>query len=468
MNADPTVIHRANRWPAATALLLAAVLVWPGVVPAETRPAAPAPAPSAPLDVIRFLNGDTLHAWLLSLAPEAGMRLRHPDVKAEIVFDSANLAEVVLGATRPRPAAAESARALVRLTNGDELVGEIVSADAHHVRLATAWAGAVPIKRSMVASIIPNERRLAPIYTGPTGLDDWTLLDNPRAWTHRHGAFYSTTSGSIGRDMNLPDVARIDFDVAWRGYPNFQVILYTNLAEGRQGGGYMVQFSGSSVYLQRGQGPRRGFSNLGSFVNLEAFQRKSRGRVTVLINKPQKTFALLADDELVRQWNDPDEFAGSGTAMYFYASSGQPIKISNISVSHWDGRLQTDAPAAEPGQDTVQFTNNDQAQGRLQAIAGQQLTFVTSYATLNIPLERAVQITLAPDKAERARRNAGDIRAHFADHGVVTVALETLDEHTLVGSSENFGRLSFNRQAFQRLQFRIYDRSLQPDPDEDW
>ena len=47
-------------------------------------------------------------------------------------------------------------------------------------------------------------------------------------WTYRNGAFYAGKTASIARDLKLPDVAEIQFDLAWKGALNLAIALYTD------------------------------------------------------------------------------------------------------------------------------------------------------------------------------------------------------------------------------------------------
>jgi len=431
------------------------------------KPAGAARKPGEESDLLKFKNNDLLHGDLISVTPDGGLRWRHADAKDVITFALSNLAEIKLAHRSAGPP--QQTRASIRLTNRDEITGEVVSLNKENLVLNTWYAGQMTIKRSMVECISPNLTATATIYSGPTGLDGWTQRGNQDGWKYKKGAFYSFLDSYLARDVKLPDSARIDFQAAWRRYPYFHVAFYTTTGEDFYGNGYMIQFSGTQVYLQRGSA-RRGTMNIGNPVNLESLQRKNKGTFSLLVNKPKKTFSLLIDGELVKQWTDPDEFAGQGTAVLFYGRGGEnAIKISQIHVSEWDGKLETDAGSSTPEQeDLVRFVNNDKVSGTLDSIAKGEITFTTSYATLKIPLERATQISLAASKAEKARRQSADVRAHFGEGGRVTVALEKLDEKGLSGSSENFGRLNFALDGFSRLQFRIYDEPEEGATDEDW
>lgn len=410
----------------------------------------PAPAPH----VLRFFNGDRLHGRLLGAAAATGLRWSHPTARTVIEFAAGDVAVVRLAP--PGPARRSTAAARVVLTNGDELRGTVVALDGETLTLETGYAGTLALRRVMVRSVQPNLGAAAPVYQGPNAADDWRLQGGNRVWAFRNGAFYGNGNGMIGRDVRLPDRARIEFDAAWQVPTHFQVGFYTDTLEMMNGNCYLLSFSGNAAQLHRSN-RNRGGEIVGNPATLENWMRRSRARIGLLVDKPKQTITLLVDDRVVKQWTDPNEFAGHGTGLVFGLYGPGVLRLSNIVVSEWSGEVDPTLPEAAPAEDAIRFANNDRVSGRLKGIAKRQVTFVTPFATLTVPLERVIEFHLSAAAAERARRRAEDVRAVFHDGGSVTLALDKLDEQTLTGHSENFGRASFARAAFRELRFNLYD-----------
>jgi hypothetical protein len=452
-------------------ILLAALLPWASlaeiriIVPSPTNRASPAAvsgtaASGSPTgDALVFRNGDLLHGTLLSIVPDTEIRWSHPDAKRPIEFAPPNIVQIKLAAQPAAPAAPP--QAVVRLTNGDELRGQIVALDETTLTLQTAYAGELAIQRTMVQTILPKTSTGPALYRGPTDLADWVRPQGDQAWRFRNGALYSVAgqSGPIGRDVKLKDRSRIEFDLAWRNPPYLQISLAADNPENFFGNAYLLQITGNSVQLQRGR-LRGGFSNLGGSTSLDNFAGRGKARLSILVDKPKRTIALLVDGALVKQWTDPGDFAGQGGCLMFLSQGQGPMRISNLLVTEWDGELGEGGALVAKADDMIRFSNNDKVSGRLQAIHKGVITFATAFATLEVPLDRAAQIEFASDRRERARRLAGDVRATFHEGGTVTLALEKLDETSLVGSSENFGKRTFARSAFRELRFHIYDESI--------
>jgi len=435
------------------------------VIPTPTG-TTPAPGASAMKDgdSLHFRNNDTLHGTLLGVTT-TGLHWRHSDVKDPVLFNLDNITELTL-APRPPQSARVVHRVAVELTNGDRLAGDIVSLDDKLLTLATWYAGTLKLRRPAIQRITFVAAIAEAAYIGPTGIADWTRGDgNRNAWSFRKGTLVGAGNGMIGRDVKLPDLANIEFDLGWQGQLYFQVGFgFDQVRQLYQSGGYMFQFNYSNVNLQRYRAGQ-GNNNLGANVEIPNFQRTTKSHVSIRVNKPKKTITLLLDGQLVRQWTETDEWAAKGSFLALYSQGQGVCRVSNISVTPWDGRLDSDAAPGDGSakEDLVRFNNNDKVSGDLHAITGEQMTLITSFAEMKVPLERIATIDFTAQKAEKARRQANDVRAFFLDGSRFTLALDKLDETVLTGSSENCGKVSSALDAFRRVQFHIYEQPVETD-----
>lgn len=425
----------------------------------------PARSGAAPVvkdgDTLKFRNGDLLHGTVVGVAPTIGLRWRHSDVKEPIMFGLDNVQEVQL-APRPPRASRVVHKAVVELTNGDRLAGDVVGLNEKALTLNTWYAGQLILRRPALQRIAFVAAPREAAYVGPTGLEEWTRGEGQKnAWTFRKGALVSSRNGAIGRDVKLPEMANIEFDCGWQGQFYLHVGLgFDQVRQLYNSGGYMLQFNYSNVYLQRYR-PQQGSNNLGQNVEIPNFNRKSKAHFSIRINKPKKTITLLVDGQVVRQWVEPDEWVGKGGMLVFVSQGQGQSRISNISVTEWDGRLDSESAAGAENEDLVRLANNDKVSGGVQAITRDQIVFATSFAEMKIPLERVSVVEFAGQKAEKARRQATDVRAVFLDGSNFTLALEKLDENALVGSSENCGRVTGALDAFRSVQFHIYEKAAE-------
>lgn len=427
----------------------------------DIQPTTTIAAPDAPTDVIFFDNSDTMHGRLLAISPQMGVRWKHPDSKQAIDFSANNITRIKLDRRKATPPPS-AANCVIRLTNGDELMGDLISVDAEKMELDTWYAGRMSIQRKMVKTITPAQSSGVSVYDGPTSLEGWAQppVQPPmqKSWTYSNGAFISTSRpGSIGRDVKLPAVSSIDFDLSWRPQLTMIVCFYADTVEGYTGSMNAYTLNISQIYMNLQRMRRDGGSAQLGQAQVQHLQRKDKARFSIRSNKDQGTIWLLVDDIMVQQWKDPTGFAGVGTGLMFYAQGNSTIKLSNLRIREWDGKFeeQVVSSSTKTKEDSVRLVNNDKVSGKIQTIRDGKLTFVTSYATLDIAMQRVTQIEMADERSEQAKRNAGDVRLSFAERGQITLQVDQWDDKQVTGSSQNFGKLKLNPNAFSMVHFNL-------------
>ncbi len=425
-------------------------------------------------DRMDFINRDRIHGRLSAAFASTGrLTLKHAAAFEDLVFDTASLAQIMLAPRRiASPGGYDSA---VHLTNGDMLPGRIVAMDAEILEVDAWFAGRINIKRGMIMNILPNLSMSNVLFEGPNNLEEWTLYPHggrSPQWRYSEGALYSITQYPAGRIIEgLPDKYEVRFDGAWRGsHPQLSFIF--NTADVQQNSdAYMLSVQGATISMSRIV-RNTGTRGIGSRINYAGFDGNFGQRsasFVVLIDKEARSFTLLIDGSMAGQWTDPAEFAGQGNGIAFRSGSSGDLKISRIKVAHWDGRVPgaAGASAAAGNEDQLRFVNKDKFSGRIISIADGVLRFETTYATLDVPINRVVEVVMADDRAERARRNRDDVRAVFADRGLLTVKLERIEDDVLHGESENFGSISVPLGVIKNIEWNIY-REKQVDDSEDF
>ena len=450
----------------------------PGIIVPGPKDSANAPAEKRP-ETIVLTNGDTLQGAFLSFDAKGGARWQHPAVKLPIELDGASISKVKLERAKVGEVA-QKQNCSVKLHNGDELVGELMTMDEEKLTLDTWYGGTLTIPRKSVRQISPGLAKMSTIYEGPTGIEGWTG-HNPNApgggglravgrlvvggikpvntasgWQYQNESFVTSSSGAqIGRNIKLSPQSNIEFDFAWRGYFQLNIHFYTDKLEQYSGNAYILGLNQNNIYLQR-MTATEGQSNIGN-AQLQALQQKTSAHISIRVNKEQKTISLLVDNVLVQQWKDNQAFAGTGSGLMFVSQGQGAVKIKAIRVTEWDGKIPANLPAASGklSEDLARLVNNDSVSGSLKAIKDGKIAFTTSFANLDIPLERVGQIELAQAKPEKPALVPGEVRATFAGRGSVTFTLESWDANQVSGYSPNLGRVKFSPTAFSQVEFNL-------------
>lgn len=408
-------------------------------------------------DVLMFENGDALHGRLESATPEKGVVWSRADTGSPILFELENIMQIKMSGGGGAAGGSSS----FRLTNDDVIRADMVSLDGTNLVVSTSQAGKLTINRLMLASITPGRKTTVAGFTGPNNEKEWTITP-PASWTVKKGALYSKGSGTLGREMNLPDMASIEMDVAWKThYPEFRFSFYTDTFTSYSGNNYCLRPSSSYIRLYRSG------SSSGMPHAMFNFMGKRKAHFKLLVNKKAKSTTLLMDGQMVTTWTDPNDFAGGGTGIALYAYSN-PLKVSNIRVSSWDGTIpRAPSKGAETKEDVIELINGDKITGDLQSIKDGNVSFGTSYATLKVPFDRVVKVFMSSEKAERARRYAEDVRVHFHSGGTMTLKLDKIEKGRVTGVSENFDRASFGLDSVQLVDLNVY-RDREDDGEEGW
>ena len=104
----------------------------------------------------------------------------------------------------------------------------------------------------------------------------------------------------------------------------------------------------------------------------------------------------------------------------------------------------------------MKLANGDSIEGTVTAIRDGRVELETPLGKITLPVERLRSVVLPPAPREEAFRGNPDIRATLVDGSSIVFCLESADEETVSGSSQNFGQAQFRRDAFQSIDFNIH------------
>lgn len=427
---------------------------------------------------LRLNNQDILTGSPKSITRDS-LVWESPWLKEPATFFTGKLLDVSLPATRPETDVDHEA--VVTLTNGDKVRGQLASVTDEIVALDTWFAGRLKFNRLMVSEVKIDEAK-PQIYFGPTGIEDWIQSADPPAWSFSQSAFQASLPGGIAREDTLVDECSVSFDAAWKGDSvRLRVIVFSSDPTSENpNSGYELNFQRGRVHLRN----CRTQNFLGSSQSA-ALMENDRARIEIRVSAKNKRIALYINDEIVEVWDDPA--AGEeplGSALHFISGSAMPLRISNIRVSEWDGiidrmpepmpgirrfginRFQQQAPETAPAgkrdmEGRMELANGDSIIGEVISIADGTIALKTPLGEVSLPVSRLRTVALKPVDAERCKREEGDVRAWFPDGTSMVFRLESGDSESLTGYSQNFGTATFQTSAFSRIEFNIYSSHYQ-------
>lgn len=421
-----------------------------------------------PQQSIVFRNGDLLYGRLLAIDPRTAVRWQHPDAAAPIDFKPETVAEINFPPPQA-PVTHSNFDCRLLLADGDSLEGDLVSCDHENIILNTWYAGKLTLPRASLQSLvfIPHSPT---IFNGITGLEGWTqgnaataFVGDAGKWVYRNGAFYADKAASIARDLKLPDIAEIQFDLAWKGALNLAIALYTDslqpilLSAKDQGpdfgGFYSLRFYNSAFIdlWPIKKTDHRTQPGLGQLF-LPSLSNKDHIHIDLRVSKPQHKIALFIDDKPVKEWDDPEGFVGEGTCMRFVQNVPGITKLSNLRVTPWDG-IFTETPDAAPDlkHDVFWPETGKKMTGVIESISDGKLTARTTNGPVELPLTKIKAIDFA--HTATTQLSIAPMRLTFARGGTLNVTLERWQPDGMVVRSPDFGEVKMNPAAFTRLQF---------------
>ena len=404
-----------------------------------TRPPAPFPAPSTE-ETLRFRNGDSLRGHLISIDPQNGITWRRRGVKPDLHIQPDEVLRVTIQPGQPLTHKLHRSRVL--FTNGDQLAGDVIAMNDQVLTLKTSYAGTLKIKRPALRVIHPGETTGKIIYEGPADPKGWVnntnapIPDRQKApassvhWSYHQGGFDSKGSSAIlARNFpDLPDRAKLDFDVNWTSSLSLYINLHTDTFVGYSSGNtYSLRLNQTSAMLYKYESApnRRTSARVGNSKNYRIDSANARqARISIRIDKPRHTIALVINHRLIAQWTDNGPFAGKGNGIMFTSRTSSPMRLHAIRFSNWDGALPATTTATfADDHDHLRLINNDTFSGQLHAISEGKATFTSAFSKkLPIPLSRISTITLT-GKDTASAPMAAAVRFTLRNRGRLTAQL---------------------------------------------
>jgi hypothetical protein len=414
--------------------------------------------PDSSSERLEFLDGSTLHGHLRSIDSTNGLKWEHPAARQPILFKPDNVAWVRFPAASQFSVSNSKPTCKFEFANGDEFFGDLVSLDSKELELQTWFGGKFKTPRSMVKLIRFFPKGAATIYEGPSGLEGWHLgkMPNPAAWKYEDGAFLAEGAGTIGRDMNLPDASRVEFDLTWSAPFSLLFSFYTSMLDGfnYNSSSYMFYMTAGNISLQR-INAGAGSSTIGRTERIPAMLTKRTVHLEFRGNKEESLLELLADGKPVAQWRDNAGWIGNGSGILFYSQTEGGMKISNIKVSSWDGKSGLDVSTNQLTADRIFLANRDQVSGKVAGVLDGKLKITSSAANLEIPLERITQIAFANGGTNPVPPARWEIQASVSGGGTISFAVEKWNDKTVSGKNRNFGKISLNSKSIRQIQFNL-------------
>lgn len=418
-------------------------------------------------EILRFRNGDVLFGNLIEMQGGNKLVWHHSNAVSPLEFRLNNIKDIRFPSLPSLPYP-DKANCEIVLSSNELIRGTLVKADTTSLTVQTGFAGEWIIPRKHVVMIKPEPPNLPDIWQGIDGLEDWTIgkVELPgRAtgvWKYHSGSIYATEAASLARDVGLPDKARIEMDLEWKGILSVAIALYTdywepiNLANKEQepdfGGFYSLAINNSAALLRSvtkmdpiKQFPMRSVKDL---------TIQTKAHVEIMVDKTRNLIALIINGEPIEAWEDGDGFVGEGTGVRLVHQGQGSIKISNFKVREWDGRLRIQT------MDPSRVTTDTAVMPQGQPITGRWISADSERVILEVDQQPTEIKWAALDyffAANPVTPELGDplpyIRASIRGGGSLVLHVENWTQEGLYGRSPGLGPVTIHPAAIEKLEF---------------
>ena len=276
-------------------------------------PKAPEPAPEKTdlVGTLKFSNRDRLSGKPGGIDGAGNLRWHADFLHKPIPVKPSSILEMRLeGGTQPQQE--EGHHALLLLNNGDTIRGQLDALDERHVTLRTWYGGMLKVRRTM-AKDLEIQRTHRTVYSGPEDFESWTVEGEKNAWRLSGGALAATKGAGIAREIQTPDRAHIQFDLAWRSSLRFRVLLLSDEGETTQPDNcYDLVCQRRFVYLRKRWVARTtGGSKIIGQANIAELAAKEKVRFEFYIDRTVGTIALYIDRRPAHGWTDEDPWSST-------------------------------------------------------------------------------------------------------------------------------------------------------------
>ena len=307
------------------------------------------------------------------------------------------------------------------LFGGDILYGSLVGVTPQQFAIKTAHFGQLHLDRSQVSRIAVVGDSSKGEYRGPNGLAEW----HPSAenlWTEEAGRLITATRhAEVQKELTIPDLARIEFEIAWSADPNFALVFSAGPSAEDLQAGYRFEVWDHKLVLVRAGKTNADVAyiytlNTGADrIHLEAFYEQKTGKLSVhsLDGKQLAEITLLERD-------------GTPLQVVSLTNQGQGVRLERLAITRWSGRPPAEVDADKTG---VQLTDGTIIYGDLVGYQSESKQFVvqTDSEEKHVDAAQLACIAFTPD----APPVAGSFQVGFHDGNRVQGGLTKVEEGKL-------------------------------------
>lgn len=438
---------------------------------------------------LNFAGGNALSGEILRINQDHTLDFSSASLSGQSKLKTATLLSAKLSTTPPVEKGEHFVIATINNhfqddANRDTIRGKLISIGDEKIVLDTSFAGRLTLDRRMVMGL--EFFTSSPLfYRGPDELSKWTFSSGKKddTWEQAGRFLIARSNTGIAREIKSAPRTHISYTMNWKGRGTYRFLFFSDDGESISPNNRYELSVNSSSYLRLTRFSSDNGRNETIFQrSYSALRNQDRATFDFYIDRTgENPSALLIDGKILHTWTEDKEAQTPGDWFHFCPEEATPLRLTNLSLSQWDGKLpkselaESDEGEVVPSPEAalpddefekmegqhIELKNGDTIIGKIREVTDGRLMAETTYGDIAIPVERAANINLDIGKKHEPKMWNGEIRAWYHNGGFLTLQLISQDGQKIHASSQVFGEADIDLNAFSRIDFNIWQRELE-------
>ncbi len=280
--------------------------------------------------VIHLTNGDYATGRLVDSQGSSRLAWQSPAFTGPFEFSTqaVNTIQFPIPAKLIQPEGATC----FELAGGDVLFGSLVALRGDEAEVEVAGIGRLHVERTLLRRMYRWQGGTELLFSGPSGLKGWTTPGAAKTWREESGHLLTNQGGAVlYRDFGLPAMARVEFELSWKGKPDFELALGASDSKSALRA-FRFEVWENELVVQRETERDADLTSLQPAqpgpgrIHLQAFLDQPKGRLLVFSSGGMK----LAD--LTVTTAKPQTLGG----LQLTNKSGD-VRLERLSIGRWNG-----------------------------------------------------------------------------------------------------------------------------------
>ena len=404
-------------------------------------------------DTIEFLNEDKLTGTLSAMTNE-GAIFTSPNYAAPLSIkkDSIRQIKFINKLETPMPHAE-----LITLVNGDSLPCQVLSMEKGTVNISTWYAGDFNIARENIFSIRFGISEEQTIFTGSNDIKTWS--DSSGWSSDADGIYTSKKSGTLARELPLPENFHINFDLFWKDSPNFVFRFCADSPKVTREDTYELIFNTAGIQIRQLKDADQSAPIANIDLNPASINAKQIN-IDLKVNRSDGSIILHLDHIKSGTYHNVfDSPKGKHIIFQNRASSGNTCTVKNLHITDWKDTSPTRhlSKVSPSEMDVIIESLGDRRSGKITRILKQEngnriIQFADKHSSkpLMIPESYISLLYLAePEKAPSHPELA--FTANLTGYGSLQLEDTELSETKIKAHHPILGKYTLDRRALATI-----------------